>query len=58
MAAAAIYFGRPIATEITRAKEFYPAENYHQNYYRQNKNINPYCRVIITPKLEKLGLKA
>ena len=29
-------------------------ENYHQDYYRLNKNANPYCRVVITPKLVKL----
>jgi peptide-methionine (S)-S-oxide reductase len=53
---AAKNFSRPIVTEITAASEFYPAENYHQDYYRLNKNANPYCRVVITPKLEKLGL--
>lgn len=51
-------FSRPIVTEITRAGEFYSAENYHQDYYRLNKNANPYCRVVITPKLQKLGLPA
>lgn len=50
-------FSKPIVTEITKAAEFYPAENYHQDYYRLNKNKNPYCRVVIQPKLEKLGLK-
>ncbi len=49
-------FPRSIVTEITAAGEFYPAENYHQDYYRLNKNANPYCRVVITPKLNKLGL--
>ncbi len=50
-------FSRPIVTEITRATEFYPAENYHQDYYRQNKGKNPYCRLVIAPKLRKAGLK-
>jgi peptide-methionine (S)-S-oxide reductase len=54
---AAKEFSRPIVTEITRAGEFYPAEDYHQNYYRLNKNINPYCTMVISPKLKKLGLK-
>ncbi len=49
-------FSRPIVTEITKAEEFYPAENYHQDYYRLNKNRNPYCRAVIAPKLKKLGL--
>lgn len=46
----------PVVTEISKAGDFYPAENYHQDYYRQNKNRNPYCRIIIAPKLKKLGL--
>lgn len=50
-------FSRPIVTEITKAGEFYPAEDYHQNYYRLNKNSNPYCSIVIAPKLKKLGLK-
>lgn len=50
-------FSKPIVTEITKAAVFYPAEGYHQNYYRLNKNRNPYCRAVITPKLKKLGLK-
>ncbi len=50
-------FSKPIVTEITKAGEFYPAENYHQDYYRLNKGRNPYCSVVISPKLKKLGLK-
>jgi peptide-methionine (S)-S-oxide reductase len=50
-------FSKPIVTEITKAGEFYPAEDYHQNYYNLNKNINPYCTLVISPKLRKLGLK-
>ncbi len=46
----------PIVTEITKAGEFWPAENYHQDYYRLNKNRNPYCSAVIAPKLKKLGL--
>jgi peptide-methionine (S)-S-oxide reductase len=55
--AAASHFRQPIVTEIAAAGDFYPAENYHQDYYRLNKNKNPYCRMVITPKLEKLGLE-
>jgi peptide-methionine (S)-S-oxide reductase len=33
--------------------KFYPAEAYHQNYYNDNKNTNPYCSIVIRPKLEK-----
>ncbi len=47
----------PIVTLIEPAPVFYPAENYHQNYYDLNKNNNPYCQMVIRPKLHKLGLK-
>ena len=47
---------RPIVTEITPATEFYPAEDYHQQYYLNNKRA-PYCRMVIQPKLKKLGLQ-
>jgi peptide-methionine (S)-S-oxide reductase len=57
-AAAAKKFTQPIVTEITAASAFYPAEGYHQDYYRQNKGRNPYCSYVITPKLAKLGLEA
>jgi len=50
-------FKSPIVTEITEAATFYPAENYHQDYYQQNKSKNPYCRAVITPKLKKLKLE-
>jgi peptide-methionine (S)-S-oxide reductase len=46
-----VYDG-PIVTEISPFKEFYKAEDYHQNYYNQNSN-QPYCRFVIQPKLEK-----
>jgi peptide-methionine (S)-S-oxide reductase len=46
----------PIVTEVTDATTFYPAEDYHQDYYRQNKQQG-YCRVVIAPKLGKLGLE-
>lgn len=46
-------FTKPLVTEITSFSKFYPAENYHQEYYELNKNTNPYCSVVIRPKLEK-----
>ncbi len=55
-AAAKANFKDPIVTEITKASEFYPAENYHQNYYNENKSKNPYCRFVVEPKLKKLKL--
>jgi peptide-methionine (S)-S-oxide reductase len=45
-------FSNPIVTEITAFTKFYPAENYHQDYYEQNKS-QPYCSLVITPKVEK-----
>lgn len=47
-------FKKPIATEIAALSRFYPAEDYHQNYYNLNQKRNPYCSVVITPKLKKL----
>jgi len=49
-------FSGPIVTEITPAGEFYEAEEYHQDYYRQNRQQG-YCRAVIAPKLDKLGLE-
>src|SRR5215211_6812328 len=46
-------YNKKIVTEITAFTKFYPAENYHQEYYELNKNTNPYCSVVIRPKLEK-----
>ncbi len=42
-----------IVTELSPAEEFYEAEEYHQNYYEENPQ-QPYCRVHIPPKLEKV----
>ena len=56
-AAAGKEFSKPIVTEITKAPTFYVAENYHHDYYKRNKNKNPYCQVVIAPKLKKLGLE-
>jgi peptide-methionine (S)-S-oxide reductase len=47
----------PVVTEIVKASDFYPAENYHQNYYFENKSKNGYCRYVIEPKLKKLKLE-
>jgi peptide-methionine (S)-S-oxide reductase len=42
----------PIVTEITPADVFYPAEDYHQNYFQLNLN-QPYCQFVIHPKMRK-----
>jgi peptide-methionine (S)-S-oxide reductase len=53
-AAAQAEFKDAIVTEIVPLKIFYKAEDYHQNYFNQNANANPYCSVVIRPKLQKL----
>ena len=49
-------YSAPIVTQILPAPEFYPAEAYHQEYYRNNPD-KAYCRAMITPKVAKLRLK-
>lgn len=46
-------FDAPIVTEITPLGPFYPAEAYHQEYYRRNPD-RPYCAAVIAPKVAKL----
>ena len=48
--------GKPIVTEIKPFGRFYDAENYHHEYYRNNK-FQPYCQIVINPKLKKLEEK-
>lgn len=45
-------FNAPIVTEITKFDKFYPAEDYHQQYFEENGRA-PYCRAVIKPKLMK-----
>ena len=47
-------YSNPIVTELEKQKKFFPAEDYHQNYYAQNKDANPYCQVVIDPKIAKI----
>jgi peptide-methionine (S)-S-oxide reductase len=42
----------PIVTEITTFTRFYPAEDYHQNYFNEN-GSNPYCQYVVRPKVDK-----
>lgn len=46
-------FSSPIVTEISPLTVFYKAEDYHQNYYNDNKSKNSYCAIVIVPKIEK-----
>lgn len=49
-------FSKPIITEVQPLEVFYKAEEYHQNYYRQNQD-QPYCQAVINPKIAKLRQK-
>ncbi len=46
-------YSKPIVTEITPFTNFYPAENYHRDYYERNRS-QPYCMFVINPKVQKL----
>ena len=46
-------WSNPVVTEISPITIFYPAENYHQQYFEVNGDANPYCQFVIQPKLEK-----
>jgi peptide-methionine (S)-S-oxide reductase len=50
------YYSGPIVTEIRPLSVFYPAEEYHQDYYAKNPNAG-YCAIVIRPKLRKLGFE-
>ena len=52
-AAAAKEFTRPIVTEIVPLTKYYPAEGYHQDYFRLNAGQG-YCQLVIAPKVQKL----
>lgn len=45
-------YNKPIVTEVTAFSAFYPAEDYHVNYFARNKN-QPYCQFVVAPKVEK-----
>jgi len=47
------YESDAIVTEIRPLEEFFPAENYHKDFYNRNSK-NPYCQIVINPKLEKV----
>jgi len=42
----------PIVTEVTQLDKFYPAEDYHQEYFANNPN-QPYCQAVVAPKVAK-----
>jgi len=54
LAAAAAVFRDPITTEIGPLEKFWPAEEYHQDYFARNPTAG-YCQFVIAPKIQKLG---
>ncbi len=48
--------GDSVVTEVVPFEVFYPAEDYHKNYFERN-GSNPYCQIIISPKLQKVQEK-
>ena len=55
MSAAQSEFRQPIVTEVEPLTDFFPAEDYHHDYYARNQRA-AYCRAVIEPKLQKLKL--
>jgi peptide-methionine (S)-S-oxide reductase len=49
-------FDAPIVTEVEPLTTFYPAETYHQNYYREHR-MQPYCVFVVSPKVAKFRKK-
>jgi len=47
----------PIVTQVEPVGTFYPAESYHQNYFANNAGRNPYCQIVIEPKVAKFRKK-
>jgi peptide-methionine (S)-S-oxide reductase len=45
-------YARPIVTEVTPFERFYPAEDYHQEYFARNGG-QPYCQFVVAPKVSK-----
>ena len=46
-------FKKSIVTEVKKLEKFYPSEDYHKDYYRNNP-FQPYCMVVISPKIRKI----
>jgi peptide-methionine (S)-S-oxide reductase len=51
-----LVFDKPIVTELLPAETFYPAEDYHQDYFR-NHPAQPYCSFVVAPKVKKFREK-
>ncbi|HJV33019.1 MAG TPA: peptide-methionine (S)-S-oxide reductase MsrA [Patescibacteria group bacterium] len=51
------YGGREVVTELKPLEKFWEAEAYHRDYYAKNRGENPYCQLVIDPKLKKFREK-
>ncbi len=49
--------GRPVVTTIEPLSDWYVAEDYHQEYFEREGNSNPYCQIVVAPKLAKFRKK-
>ena len=47
----------PIVTTIEPLSDWYEAEDYHQEYFAREGNANPYCQIVVAPKLKKFRAK-
>lgn len=47
------YYDDPIVTALEPLNNYFPAEDYHQNYFRVKGDQNPYCQMVVKPKVEK-----
>ncbi|WP_121965775.1 peptide-methionine (S)-S-oxide reductase MsrA [Myroides sp. N17-2] len=47
----------PIVTKLSSATKFYVAEDYHKNYFEKSGDKNPYCQLVVRPKLDKFRTK-
>ena len=52
----AAQWANPIVTEVVPLEEYYPAEDYHQDYFANNAD-QPYCRAVVAPKVKKFQEK-
>jgi len=55
--ASGAFGGREVVTELKPLETFWEAESYHRDYYKNNKDANPYCQLVIDPKLAKFRAK-
>ena len=53
---AARVWDAPVVTEVAPLEKFYPAEDYHQDYFERNPS-QPYCRAVVAPKVSKFRSK-